>query len=1051
MLSTVAKKIFGTKNARVLKSMRPLVARIGELEAGLKARSDAELQAMTPELRRRLDNGASLDDVLPEAFAVCREAGRRVLGMRHFDVQLMGGMVLHRGGIAEMKTGEGKTLVATAPVYLNALAGKGVHVVTVNDYLARRDSEWMGRIYKFLGLSVGIIVHGLGDWERQANYRCDVSYGTNSEFGFDYLRDNMKDSIERYVQRDLNFAIVDEVDSILIDEARTPLIISGPAEQSADLYQKVNAIIPGLRKDIDYSVDEKAHSAMLTDTGIERIEQRLGVGNLYNPDNIEWLHHVTQALRAHTLYKRDVNYLIEDEKVLIVDEFTGRKMPGRRWSDGLHQAIEAKEGVEIQEENQTLATISYQNFFRLYKKLAGMTGTADTEAEEFHKIYTLDVNVIPTNRVMQRIDHHDLVYKNERGKFRAVVGEIEECHERGQPVLVGTVSVEKSEVVASLLRKKNIPHSILNAKQHEKEAYIVAQAGRKGAVTISTNMAGRGTDIILGGNAEFMARADVDPENAGKPGHELPPEQEEAFRAALARHKVDCEAEKKEVLEAGGLHILGTERHESRRIDNQLRGRSGRQGDPGSSRFFLSLEDDLMRIFGAERITGLMESLGMEEDVPIEHSLINRAIENAQKKVEGHNFDIRKNLLEYDDVMNQQRKTIYALRRQVLEGRYAPEPTEEERKQGKVSAGPAPTRSGSHTVEGLSRTVRPTLARMADALGQAPAPAPASTSAPTDAPEAGGGAANGAAAAGAAAADPAPAPRMVSIPVDPLKLRSLIYRQFGAFPETRGIVEDRSGTLDRLATEVASSLIQQRERLLDLSEGMIQAVVDEFCPAKEHAEDWDLEALSTAVRERFGLDPDVKTKGVTLEREGLADALWSQIEKVIEARETEFSLPVLLYFSRHFFLEEIDQRWIEHLKAMEALREGIGLRGYGQKDPKQEYKKEGYVVFGEMMQAIERNVCEKIFHMQLQRTDQGNEVTVPEPQNRRARPTTELSSKTTADTGGADDGRAARGAAGAAPEPKPQRRQEPKVGRNDPCPCGSGKKYKKCHGVAATV
>jgi preprotein translocase subunit SecA len=1036
MLSTVAKKIFGTKNARVLKSMRPLVARIADLEEGLKAKSDAELQAMTPELKRRLGSGATLDDILPEAFAVCREAGRRVLGMRHFDVQLMGGMVLHRGGIAEMKTGEGKTLVATAPVYLNALAGKGVHVVTVNDYLARRDSEWMGRIYKFLGLSVGIVVHGLSDWERQANYRCDVSYGTNSEYGFDYLRDNMKDSIERYVQRDLNFAIVDEVDSILIDEARTPLIISGPAEQSADLYQKVNAIIPGLRKDIDYSVDEKAHSAMLTDTGIERIEQRLGVGNLYNPENIEWLHHVTQALRAHTLYKRDVNYLIEDDKVLIVDEFTGRKMPGRRWSDGLHQAIEAKEGVEIQEENQTLATISYQNFFRLYKKLAGMTGTADTEAEEFHKIYNLAVNVIPTNRVMQRLDHHDLVYKNERGKFRAVVGEIEECHQRGQPVLVGTVSVEKSEVVASLLRKKNIPHSILNAKQHEKEAYIVAQAGRKGAVTISTNMAGRGTDIILGGNPEFMARADVDPENAGKPGHELPPEQEEGFRAALARHKAECEAEKKEVLAAGGLHILGTERHESRRIDNQLRGRSGRQGDPGSSRFFLSLEDDLMRIFGAERITGLMESLGMEEDVPIEHSLINRAIENAQKKVEGHNFDIRKNLLEYDDVMNQQRKTIYALRRQVLEGRYAPEPTEAERKQGKLAAGPAPTHSGPHTVEGLSRVIRPTLARMADALGQAPAPVSA------DAPET---PENGA------------PPRMVSVPVDPVKLRSLIYRQFGAFPEAGGIAEDRSGTLDRLAGEVASSLIQQRERLLDLSEGMIQAVVDEFCPAKDHAEDWDLDALATAVRERFGLEPDLKTKGVTLEREGLTDALWGQIEQIIEARETEFSLPVLLYFSRHFFLEEIDQRWIEHLKAMEALREGIGLRGYGQKDPKQEYKKEGYVVFGEMMQAIERNVCEKVFHMQLQRTDQGNEVTVPEPQHRRPRQTVELSSKTAADTGGDDAppsraGGGGKAAAGTAPDARPpQRRQEPKVGRNDPCPCGSGKKYKKCHGVAATV
>src|SRR6185369_3476754 len=478
--------------------------------------------------------------------------------------------------------------------------------------------------------------------QRQESYRTDIAYGTNSEFGFDYLRDNMKDSIERYVQRDLHYAIVDEVDSILIDEARTPLIISGPAEQSADLYQKVNSIIPALRKDIDYTVDEKAHSAIMTDSGIERVEQRLNVGNLYNPENIEWLHHVTQALRAHTLYKRDVNYLVEEGKILIVDEFTGRKMPGRRWSDGLHQAIEAKEGVEVQEENQTLATISYQNYFRIYKKLAGMTGTADTEAEEFHKIYKLDVTVVPTNKDMQRIDSDDVVYKNEKGKFRAAVDEIEDCYKRGQPVLVGTVSVEKSEVVASLLRKKNIPHSVLNAKQHEKEAFIVAQAGRKGSVTISTNMAGRGTDIILGGNAEFMARAEVDPENAGKPGHELAPEKQVAYEEAYARFKAQCDAEKKEVLDAGGLHILGTERHESRRIDNQLRGRSGRQGDPGSSRFFLSLEDDLMRIFGAERITGLMERLGMEEDVPIEHPWINKSIESAQKKVEGHNFDIRK-------------------------------------------------------------------------------------------------------------------------------------------------------------------------------------------------------------------------------------------------------------------------------------------------------------------------------------------------------------------------------------------------------------------------
>ena len=723
-------------------------------------------------------------------------------------------------------------------------------------------------------------------------------------------------------------------------------------------------------------------------------------------------------MRAHSLYKRDVNYLIEDGKVIIVDEFTGRKMPGRRWSDGLHQAIEAKEGVEVQEENQTLATISYQNFFRLYKKLGGMTGTADTEAEEFHKIYKLGVNVIPTNRPMKRLDHHDLVYKNERGKFRAVLGEIEDCHKRGQPVLVGTVSVEKSEVVASMLRKKGIPHSILNAKQHEKEAFIVAQAGRKGAVTISTNMAGRGTDIILGGNAEFMARADVDPENAGKPGHELPPDKEVAFAEALAQHRATCDAEKQEVLEAGGLHILGTERHDSRRIDNQLRGRAGRQGDPGSSRFFLSLEDDLMRIFGAERITGLMESLGMEEDVPIEHSLINRAIENAQKKVEGHNFDIRKNLLEYDDVMNQQRKTIYALRRQVLEGRYAPEPTEAERKQGKISAGPAPTESGSHTIESLTRVVRPTLARMADALGQEVAENVAATG--TD---------------GQAATQ-----RMVSIPVDPLKLRSLIYRQYGAFPDATGIAEDRTATLDRLSGEVASLLIQQRERLLDLSEEMVQDLIAEHCPANAHAEDWDFEALGRAVKERFGFEPDLNPKGSALEREALTESLWSEVAKVLEAREAEFSLPVLLYFSRHFYLEEIDQRWIDHLKAMEALREGIGLRGYGQKDPKQEYKKEGYVIFGEMMGIIGRNVCEKLFHMQLQRTEQGGEVSVPAGQSRQPRRTIESA-------GGAASA-AGDGAKGAVePDARPVRRQEPKVGRNDPCPCGSGKKYKKCHGA----
>jgi preprotein translocase subunit SecA len=1026
----LAKKIFGTKNARVMKGFQPIVDHIGSLEEGLKAKSDSELQAMTLEFRRRLDRGEPLDALLPESFAVCREAGRRVLGMRHFDVQLMGGMVLHKGGIAEMRTGEGKTLVATLPVYLNALAGKGVHVITVNDYLARRDSEWMGRIYKFLGMSVGIVVHGLSDRERQASYRSDIAYGTNSEFGFDYLRDNMKESIERYVQRDLNFAIVDEVDSILIDEARTPLIISGSAEDSADLYQKVNAIIPGLRKDIDYTVDEKAHSSILTDNGIERIEQRLGVGNLYNPENIAYLHHITQALKAHALYKRDVNYLIEDGKVIIVDEFTGRKMPGRRWSDGLHQAVEAKEGVEVQEENQTIATISYQNYFRLYKKLGGMTGTADTEAEEFHKIYKLDVSVVPTNRPIKRDDADDVVYKNERGKFKAVVDEIEDCHQRGQPVLVGTVSVEKSEVVASLLRKKNIPHSVLNAKQHEREAFIVAQAGRKGAVTISTNMAGRGTDIILGGNAEFMARAEVDPENAGKPGHELAPEKEQEFQAALAKYKAQCDPEKQEVLAAGGLHILGTERHESRRIDNQLRGRAGRQGDPGSSRFYLSLEDDLMRIFGAERITGLMERLGMEEDVPIEHGLINRAIENAQKKVEGHNFDIRKNLLEYDDVMNQQRKAIYALRRQVLEGRYAPEPTEEEKKQGKTSAdAPLPTSSGKHTLESLTAFVRPTLGRMCDSLTTVQTPA--------------------------AGTDPGAPPVTTTVPLDPAALKSAIYRQYGAYPDTTGVVEDRTGTLDRLADEVASSMLQQRERILDLGSEILQTILDEHAPPNVHAEEWDLEALRGAIKERFNFAPTIDEK-VALEREPLAESLWAELETIVEAREAEFSLPVVLYFARYFYLEEIDGRWIEHLKTMDALREGIGLRGYGQKDPKQEYKKEGFVIFGEMIVNIGRNVCEKLYHMQVKREEAprpaagavaagGGSPGIPAVRSRAPRKTIESGGGAGIATGASGTAANAGGDEAAAPV----RRNEPKVGRNDPCPCGSGKKYKKCHGVQA--
>jgi preprotein translocase subunit SecA len=1000
LLSTIAKKIFGTKNARVLKGMRPIVARIGEMEDGLRKLSDDDLRGKTTAFRQRVANGETLDSILPEAFAVCREAGRRVVNMRHFDVQLIGGMVLHRGCIAEMKTGEGKTLVATLPIYLNALSGKGVHLVTVNDYLARRDAEWMGRIYRFLGLSVGVIVHGLNDAERQQNYRCDVAYGTNSEFGFDYLRDNMKESIERYVQRDLNFAIVDEVDSILVDEARTPLIISGSAEQSADLYGKVDGIIPTLRKDIDYTVDEKAHSAILTDSGVDRVERKLNVGNLYNPENIAWLHHVTQALRAHTLYKRDVNYLIENGEVIIVDEFTGRKMPGRRWSDGLHQAVEAKEQVEIQEENQTLATISYQNYFRLYGKLAGMTGTADTEAEEFHKIYKLEVLVIPTNKSMVRKDHHDLVYKNEKGKFRAVLSELEDCHQRGQPVLVGTVSVEKSEVVASLLRKKGIPHTVLNAKQHEREAIVVAQAGRKGFVTIATNMAGRGTDIILGGNAEMLARAEVDPENAAKIGHEIPPELQEQYQAALVKWKNTCEEERQLVLDAGGLHILGTERHESRRIDNQLRGRAGRQGDPGSSRFYLSLEDDLMRIFGAERIKSIMEWLKMEEDVPIEHPLINRSIEKAQKQVEGHNFDIRKSLLEYDDVMNQQRKTIYALRRQVLEGRYAPMLSEAEVKAGKKPE--VAQTSGAHTIKSLSEIVRPTLARILDALTE---PKPGE--------------------------DPTQPP--VPTPLDPVQFRSAIYRQFGAYLEVGGILENRTATLDSLSVEIAKLLVQQRERILDLAEEILAELLDATCAEGAHAEDWDIEALVAGMKERFAFEPTINTKGL-MERDKLAEAMWNELEKVIDAREQEFGLPFFLYFSRHFMLEEIDQRWIEHLRNMEALREGIHLRGYGQKDPKQEYKKEGFVIFGDMMGNINRNVCQKLFHIQVRREE--SETAAQNLEKKRPRKVIESGGGTAAP-------------ASAPEEPQPMRRAEPKVGRNDPCPCGSGKKYKKCHGVAA--
>jgi preprotein translocase subunit SecA len=656
MLKKVAASLFGTKHDRDMRKLRPLVDKINSLEPRFKAMSDPELQGMTAAFRQRLANGEHLDALLPEAFATCREAGRRVLGMRHYDVQLIGGHVLHSGRIAEMKTGEGKTLVATLPVYTNALSGKGVHVVTVNDYLARRDSEWMGRIYKFLGMSIGIIVHDLNDRQRKESYNSDITYGTNNEFGFDYLRDNMKFDLSQYVQRDFHYAIVDECDSILIDEARTPLIISGPSEDSTDKYYVVNKIIPHLVPEKHFVMEEKTRTASLTEEGNSKVEELLGVENLYDPRHIELLHHVYQGLKAHHLYKLDVDYMIKDGEVVIVDEFTGRLMPGRRWSDGLHQAVEAKEGVEVRSENQTLATITFQNYFRMYSKLAGMTGTADTEAVEFKKIYNLDVNVIPTNKPVARLDSNDVVYKTEEAKFRAIANDIRKQHEKAQPILVGTVSIEKSEKLSNFLKKAGVTHNVLNAKHHEREAEIIAQAGRKGAVTIATNMAGRGTDIVLGGNPEGLAKRQQKDEET--------PEYQQEFE----RWKKTCEAEKAEVIAAGGLYIIGTERHESRRIDNQLRGRSGRQGDPGESRFYLSLEDNLMRIFSGERVQKFMNMLNIPEDEPIEAPMVNRAIEGAQRKVEGHNFDIRKHLLEYDDVMNKQRMAIYSLRREVLEG-----------------------------------------------------------------------------------------------------------------------------------------------------------------------------------------------------------------------------------------------------------------------------------------------------------------------------------------------------------------------------------------------
>jgi preprotein translocase subunit SecA len=878
LIDSVLKAIVGTKNDREPRKLQPQVVAINELEPGISALDDGELRARTDILRGRVEQGEPLDDVLHEAFAVCREAARRTVGMRHFDVQLIGGMVLHQGKIAEMKTGEGKTLVATLAAYLNALSGHGVHVVTVNDYLARRDAAWMGPIYDFLGLRVGTIQHDMDDAARQRSYGADLTYGTNNEFGFDYLRDNMKYAIDAMVQRGHNFAIVDEVDSILIDEARTPLIISGPSEESTDLYGRAASVIPRLKRETDYTVDEKSRTAALTEEGVEHCEKALHLENLYAPANMSINHGVQQALRAQVLFKSDVDYVVKDGQVIIVDEFTGRLMPGRRWSDGLHQAVEAKEKVKIQKENQTLATITFQNYFRMYDKLAGMTGTADTEAVEFDKIYKLEVMVAPTNRVLIRIENPDVVYRTEKEKFAAVVEEIEELHGRGQPALVGTISIEKSEKLGQLLRTRGIKHVVLNAKYHEKEAEIVAQAGRLGAVTIATNMAGRGTDILLGGNPEFLARRELQGE--AKDGA-VP---EDRWKQTLERLQSECKEEHDQVVALGGLHIIATERHEARRIDNQLRGRAGRQGDPGSSRFYLSLEDDLMRIFGSDRISGLMQTLGMEEGVPIEHRMVTRAIERAQKQVEGRNFDMRKHLLEYDDVNNKQRTEIYRLRRDLLEGK-----------------------------------------------GQ------------------------------------------------------------------------------------GEYIVQKANEIRDY-------LVESTCNPDVDAEEWRPDDLRTGILKYFAID--LNSAGIDWKTINAPD-LKATVERLVRERYSEkertLGKEAMRQHERALMLYIIDTAWKDHLLAMDHLKEGIGLRGYGQRDPLTEYKKESFAMFGLMRERIEDEIVTNLWHMgaavherQVEmKKSRERDLTYSAPAKEGARP-------------------AARAAA--------------RVGRNEPCPCGSGKKYKKCHG-----
>jgi len=1009
LINQLLGKVFGTKNERVIKALMPKVLAINALEPEIQKLSDAELRAKTEEFRQRIQERLShvtrtpqaeapepggddepdfderkqfekqeyealqevLEEILVEAFAVVREAGRRVLNMRHFDVQLIGGMVLHQGTISEMKTGEGKTLVATLPVYLNALSGRGVHVVTVNDYLAKRDSEWMGRLYRFLGLTVGVIVHDLDDEQRRAAYAADVTYGTNNEFGFDYLRDNMKFDIKDCVQRGHNYAIVDEVDSILIDEARTPLIISGASEESTDKYYKVNRIIPKLEKgeelDVapgepaqltgDFVVDEKHRNITVTDDGWVKVEGLLGIGNIADPENWPLKHHVETAIKAHALYRKDVEYVIKEGEVIIVDEFTGRMMPGRRWSDGLHQAIEAKEGVKIERENQTLATITFQNYFRMFKKLAGMTGTAETEATEFDKIYKLEVVVIPTNKQMLRVENPDIVYRTEKEKYFAAADEIQQLAAKGQPVLVGTTSVEKSERLSDLLKKKGIKHVVLNAKFHEREAEIVAQAGRKGMITIATNMAGRGTDILLGGNPEFMAKQELvkkgiaqqlrvaqgkieGPQEDGQTsifyynGNEYTVPTDK-WAEALNRYKAQTDVEHDDVTAVGGLHILGTERHESRRIDNQLRGRAGRQGDPGSSRFYLALEDDLMRIFAKEWISNLLQKLGMEEGVPIESKMITRRIETAQKAVEGQHFESRKHLLEYDDVMNKQREAVYGLRRRLLEG--------------------------------------------------------------TD----------------------------------------------------------------------------QKDLILeDYVSAILGELLEQYCPAKAHAADWDIKGLKDAVFTRFGVDFLAEgVKADTLNRQELGDAIFDKLKERYDAKEKLIGPEAMRHHERMIMLSVIDQQWKDHLLSMDHLKEGIGLRGYGQHDPLVEYKRESFDMFEAMMQRFQEDTVRYLYLMQILERPPDAGAGGPPPGGPAGQ---EAGPGVPAQHGGDGNGRrpprlvstsadeleeafmrrkrreleqARMAGAGDTQQVQQVVRGQEKVGRNDPCPCGSGKKYKKCHGA----